>query len=287
MPCEVSTFVEILRNPKSAQRAAALNDLFRAAEGGCTYTVAEACLDLLQKDELRLEEIAPHAGSILEYWNRVHAVAAPMQQHGPDTEWILEDEYTAPRAEAELLLDLLGYLPAEAVEPFLEEALRLPDPRLKCFAVTSLLRHGRVLDPDHIEYVAASHEMRLILMEQLQGMDLQWLMPERWSAPELLAASDLVRWAAHPNELGVPPEEIELMEIFQVGNEGENPENIYLFRFREYPRPWATGEGWMAGIAGPVKDGRSLGSPWSSFKRWDSMTPEEHFEKLYYRGSCC
>jgi len=286
MPCEVSTFVEILRNPKSARRAAALKDLFRAAEGGCTYAVAEACLDLRRNGELSLEEIAPHTAAFLEYWNRIHAVVAPLQQGGFDLEWILEDDYTVPRAEAELLLDLLGYLPEDAAVPFLEEALRLTDPRLKCFTVTSLLRHGRVLDPDHIEHVAASHEMRLILMEQLHGMDLQWLMPEVWSAPEMLAASDLVRWAAHPNELGVPPEEIELMEVFQVGNEGEAPENIYLFRFREHSKDWAPGGGWMAGIAGPIHGGKSQGSPWSSFNRWDSMTPEEHFEKLYYRGSC-
>jgi hypothetical protein len=39
--------------------------------------------------------------------------------------------------------------------------------------------------------------------------------------------------------------------------------------------------GWLAGIAGPIRDGESIGSAWSSFKRWESMPPEEHFDKLY------
>jgi hypothetical protein len=105
-------------------------------------------------------------------------------------------------------------------------------------------------------------------------------MPERWSMPEFLAASELSNWASHPMELGVPPEEIELAKIFSVEISGEK-QDIYLFRFREYSKRGEPGEGWMARIAGPYKDGEALLSPWSSFDRWDSLTPEEHFKKLY------
>jgi hypothetical protein len=39
----------------------------------------------------------------------------------------------------------------------------------------------------------------------------------------------------------------------------------------------------MAGIAGPIRDGKTDDSPWSSFTKWDAMPAEEHFDALYYR----
>ncbi|MGO9258681.1 MAG: hypothetical protein ACLQU1_20525 [Bryobacteraceae bacterium] len=286
---DIQPFLKTIGSPGNPERASAIAGLFQAAQeaDGARYEVAAACLKLRQQEQLSLDEIAPYAPAILAFWNAVHARVKPLQQEGPDLEWILEDEYRGPRALAEVLLDLMGYLPAAHVAPSFEEALALADPRLKCFAITSLLRHGHTVDPRQIEAVAASHEMRMIFWIGLRRLGMEWLMPERWSAPEQLAASDLVRWAAHPNELGVPPEEIELMERFLVAGEIHAKDEVYLFRFREYPRPWAPGEGWMAGIAGPIRDGQAQGSPWSSFKPWDSMSPREHFEKLYYRGGCC
>ena len=138
------------------------------------------------------------------------------------------------------------------------------------------------VDARQVEQVAASLEMRETFWRILRKMGKQSLMPERWARPELLAASSLCRWAAHPNELAVPPDEVELTMKFLIEpEEGGTPYEVYLFRFRAYPKPWEPGEGWMAGIAGPND------SPWSSFKKWDSLTPDEHFEKLYYRGSAC
>ncbi|HLK68685.1 MAG TPA: hypothetical protein VKU19_34880 [Bryobacteraceae bacterium] len=285
---DVRALVKAIQGVRGPRRDRAIASLFKIGERvGSQYDVAAACLSLRQRGDLSLAEISEYTAAALKYWSAIEARVEPLQQAGPDTEWMLEDEYLEPRAEAEVVLDLLGYLDMDGVRSVLERAIHLADPRLKCFTVVSLLRLQQVVDPDEIERVAESHEMRMTFMNLLRELDMHWLMPEPWSRPDLLAASDLVHWASHPNELGVPPEEIELMQIFLVGDEGEEPEEVYLFRFREYPRPWAPGEGWMAGIAGPVRDGRRQGSPWSSFKQWDSMTPEEHFEKLYYRGSCC
>jgi hypothetical protein len=287
---DIRPYVAAISKGDPEARASALSVLFQAARqaNATRYDVGVACLNLRQEDKLSENDLAPYAPAILDFWSAVHALVKPLQQQPADLEWMLEDEYTAPRAEAEVLLDLLGYLPAPAAAAPLEDALALADPRLKCFTLTSLLRHGHTVDPSHIEAVAASHEMRMIFWIGLRRLGMEWLMPERWSTPEELAASDLARWAAHPNELGVPPEEIELMERFQVPGHGLHAsDEVYLFRFREYPRPWAPGEGWMAGIAGPIRDGESLGSPWSSFARWDSLSPADHFKKLYRGGGCC
>jgi hypothetical protein len=86
-----------------------------------------------------------------------------------------------------------------------------------------------------------------------------------------LATSDMVWWASHPNQLGTPPEDVELMAICGVDLEG----------------PWAPSEVWMAGIAGPFREGESLGSPGSAFDTWDSMSPEAHFKKLIANACWC
>jgi hypothetical protein len=257
-------------------RQAAVAALFERTEGEAAnpYEVVQECLELLERGELRPEEVAPYAPKILSIWNSACAQLRPMQRECRSGEWLLEDDYIGPRALGEIALDVLGYVPGDDVGQSLQAALTLADPRLKAFAILSLLRRGEHVQPEQIEEVAASLEMRMIFWRQLGKLELQSLMPARWRQPELLAASDLCHWAAHPNELGAPPEEVELMAEIPI--EGE-PEKVYLFRFREYPKPWEPGEGWMAGIAGTNE------SPWSSFKRWDSMTPEEHFEKLFYR----
>jgi hypothetical protein len=150
---------------------------------------------------------------------------------------------------------------------------------LKLFAALSLLRNLEPVDVSELDKIGASHTVRIVLWEQLRKLDMESLMPEQWSTPEQLAASEFSRWAGHPMELGVPPEEIELMGRFPVKVDGGTGD-VYLFRFREFPKPWEPGEGWMAGIAGPMRDGEAIGSSWSRFERWDSQSPEEHFLKL-------
>src|SRR5206468_3292545 len=144
--------------------------------------------------------------------------------------------------------------------------LTLSDPRLKLFALVSLLRRYEPVDTEQIEHVAGANETRIILWEQLRCLELESLMPERWSSPEQLATSALVGWVADPMELGTAPEHVELMLKVPFEIEGETSD-VYLFRFREYPKPWEPGQGWMAGIAGPFHKGAQLDSPWSSFDK--------------------
>ena len=274
------------RIPDATDRPAAIATLFALAQGDTTaqHEVAQECLDLLQEGKLTAEETMPHIPALVEIWNAAYADLKPRQQESESYEWALEDDYHVPRSVAEVVLDVFGYLGGEEVGYCLREALTLTDPRPKCFAVLSLLRRGETVDAAPIEEVASSLEMRLTLYKELRKLGKQSLMPEEWSEPWMLAASDLCGWASHPNELGVPPEEIEAMQAMPVRDPDSGEiDDVYLFRFREYPKPWQPGEGWMAGIAGAVKDGVSKDQPWSSFEKWDSMTPTEHFEKLYFR----
>ena len=247
----------------------------------------ESILSLCRTGLIGPRDLANHAEATLHTWNKVFDRAKPFQQAKLVPEWLFDDEYQEVRGDAELLLDLLGYLPGEPVKHALREALQLTDPRLKLFAALSLIRRGEPVGTDQIEPIAASNEVREILWDELSKLGMQPLMPEYWRSPEALAESALSRWLTHPNELNALPEEIELMKTFPAEDDEGRAADVYLFRYREYPKPWEPGEGWMAGIAGRYPDGEEFDSAWSGFKRWDSMTPEEHFENLYFRDGGC
>jgi len=106
------------------------------------------------------------------------------------------------------------------------------------------------------------------------------LFPPRYLTFPAMAEADLVAWLCHPNELGAPPDEIELMA--KVAAPGVEPaEQEYLvFRYRTTPPHWAASKGWLAGIAGPypmdaAAPATSRGT-FSRFEAFDSRTPEEH-----------
>ncbi len=273
--------VQDVRERRGAERRLALAKLIELARDESPRTgVLAACVDLCSEAVIGLADLEPHVSTLLDLWKRVFAQGKPLQKSASQIEWMIDDQYSRIRCDAEWLLDLMGYLPGAEVDIGLRDALAPADPRLKLFAAVSLLRRLEPVDPLELEKIAASNEVRIILWERLQKLNMDSLMPPRWSSPELLAASELSRWVGHPLELGVPPEEVELMGTFQVEIEGRS-EDVYLFRFREYPKPWEAGEGWTAGIAGPYWDGQMIGSCWSAFESWDSESPAEHFAKLY------
>jgi hypothetical protein len=244
-----------------------------------------ACLGLVEDGTIGAEELRPHFPLMLRAWDKLHAELQGIHQK-PASEWIVDDDYTDTCDSTGVVLDLFGYLPDEGFLSALRTGSELPEPLLKVFALISLIRRGETVDAAQIDLVATNNETRILLWRRLREFGKTQLMPERWATSEQLAASDLVWWASHPNEIGTPPEEIELMVIFSVDLEGEELE-VFLFRFREYPKPWAPSQGWMAGIAGPFRDGESLGSPWSAFDAWDSISPDKHFKKLIKNACWC
>src|SRR5262249_49474189 len=149
-------------------------------------------------------------------WANAYAELKPRQQKSESEEWLLDDDYHVPRTVAEVVLDVFGYLGGEEVGRCLREALTLTDARPKCFAVISLLRRGEAVETAYIEEIAASLDMLLTLYKELRKLGKESLLSEEWTQPWILAASDLCGWASHPNELAVPPEEVEAMEAFPV-----------------------------------------------------------------------
>ncbi len=281
---QIAGILETIRNGASQERAAGLVSLFAFAQTdpGALIDVLLGCLNLLRGGEITPADVNPYIPSITATWDRSVSDIQAFERQG-DSEGRDADEYQKLSFLARIALDLLVYAADDDdARPVLRQALALSDPHVKMAAVMWLLRRGDSVDPADIESVASNPQVRATFWGELKKLQLTDVMPARWKAPAELAASDLTRWIAHPSEMGAPPSEIELMQTFPVETD-EGEAEVYLFRFREFPKPWAPGEGWMAGIASRYLDGDRYESAWSSFDRWDAMSPEKHFEKLFYR----
>ena len=99
-----------------------------------------------------------------------------------------------------------------------------------------------------------------------------------------IAASEMAAWLAFATELEAPPDEIELLEAFEVDSP-EGPGDLFAFRFRTHPPHWAADKDWMVGVAGPYPRSRQptnqgFGYTFSKLEREDSMTLEQHLADL-------
>ena len=201
------------------------------------------------------------------------AVAGPADD---GVAWRWRPRYHRRRWQAGVLLDLLGHTPTPAVEAELRRAVgEFTDPRLRLYAILSLLRHDREVDPAVVAEIAADPESRKWLFDGLQKLERTHLYPAEYRTQAALAESDLVNWLIHPTELGRAPEEIELVQAVPFDTATDAGwADYYLFRFRTEPPHWAARYGWLAGVAGPFlrKDQptiQALGDTFSAFTPWD------------------
>lgn len=196
--------------------------------------------------------------------------------------WMWDGRYQEARGDAGILLDVFGFLPDMRVEKALRDALAFKDPRLKHFAVVSLIRLGKPVEKTHLEDVARHAEMRNWLYSALRELGKDSLFPEKYRTQKALAEADMVNWLVYPTELARVPDEIELMKVVPVdtGLAG-GIYDYYLFRFRTHEPHWAAKQGWLAGVSGPFlrKDQPTvdaLGDTFSRFEKWDSKPPDAH-----------
>lgn len=201
--------------------------------------------------------------------------------------WRWADRYHRRRWQAGILLDLLGHIQVPEVEAELRLALgEYTDPRLRLYALLSLLRHNQEVDAEIAGAIAADPESRKWLYDGLQKLERTQLYPARFRTQAALAESDLVNWLIHPTELGRAPDEIELVTTIPFDTETDAGwADYYLFRFRTEPPHWSARYGWLAGVSGPFlrKDQptiQALGDTFSAFTPWDRKSPLEHVDDV-------
>jgi hypothetical protein len=239
------------------------------------------CLAYCEAKLVPPAQLAPFTDQVLKsYGDLVDKLRPAQRDKGID--WMWEDAYEQRREDAALLLDLFGHFPGDRVEKTLRQALDYKDPRLKYFALISLLRLEKSVDKQHVVDVAAHAEMRNWLYSTLKHLDKSPLFPEEFRTQQAFAESDMVNWLVYPTELHRVPDDIELMKVVTVDTGlRDGIYDYYLFRFRTKEPHWAAKDGWMAGVSGPYlrKDEpttESLGDTFSSFAKWDAKTPDAH-----------
>jgi hypothetical protein len=238
-------------------------------------------LRALQGDKARSAQFAPFQETMLARYREARDRMRPKEAPKGD-DWIWEEQYSADRALATLLLDLMTFGSGPGIQKALDEALTSRDARMRHFAVMSKLRHGASVDAAVITSVAANAEMRNWLFDELSELGKRHLFPQQFATQASFAESDMVRWLAYPTELGRTPHEIELMKTFE---NKKRTERYYLFRFRTREPHSAAKDGWMSGVSGPftiaeMPTTEAGGSTFSEFTRWDEMTPEQHFKEI-------
>jgi hypothetical protein len=145
--------------------------------------------------------------------------------------------------------------------------------------VRQALDKGDPPPPTLLLRFAENRETRKVLFDTLESFDKTALFPEQFRTWELMAEADLVAWLCHPNELGVPPSDIEL--VARVSEPDAAETSVYfVFRFRTSEPHWAAKDGWLAGVVGPC-DTTAPAAPYargtfSHFEPIDSRTAEEH-----------
>src|SRR5262245_3106917 len=229
--------------------------------------------------------LLPRAERLAQEFSELRDKLMPLQR-AEGIAWISEDRYQEARYPAAILLDLFGHVRSSEVVDELRRSLEFHDPRLKCFAILSLLRLGHEADRQRVVEVAANPETRGILYDQLEKLKRISLYPKQYLTQEALAEADMVNWLIYPTELGRAPDEIELMEIISGDtNTDDGILDWYLFRFRTHPPHWAAEDGWVAGVSGPFRR-KGAPKPWglgdtlSSFTAWDSKSAEGHVEDV-------
>ena len=250
-----------------------------------SFELYHLCLAYCEAGLLKREVLTPFTDQVLESYREQARQLWPLQQ-AQGTSWLWEDPYSKYRSSAALLIDLLGYFPAEKVEEELQRALRYRDPRLKYFAVSSLMHLGKTVQASHIEEIAAAPEMRNWMYDRLHQIGKEDLFPQKYRTQEAFAESNMVDWLCYPTELGQAPDKMELMKVVPMDlGPPQGLTKYYVFRFRVLPpHPYAK-DGWLAGVAGPFAQKEApttngLGHTFSAFEKSESKSPEEHVRRI-------
>jgi hypothetical protein len=250
------------------------------------FSICALALSFSAGHQLEPGALVPAADAILGLYVPRRDKLLPVQR--PDgVAWRWERRYHRRRWQAGVLLDLLGHTPTPTVEADLRRAIaEYTDPRLRLYALLSLLRHDQDGDPAVAADIATDPEARKWLFDGLQKLERTYLYPAEHRTQAALAESDLVNWLIHPTELGRAPEEIELVTAVPFDTETDAGwADYYLFKFRTDAPHWAARYGWLAGVAGPFlrKDQptiQALGDTFSGFTPWDRKPRTEHIEDV-------
>ena len=242
------------------------------------FDISRLCWEYLECGALEPDDIRDAASDVLACYDRLTKELAPYQTPDKVRQIWDDEDYMAARDLACVLLDLMGYLDTPEVRQRLTDALTYLDARPLLYATTSLVQLGAPVPPEKLHAVAASAETRRWLFNRLQELNRLELYPQAFASQAALAESEMVDWLMFPTELGCPPDEIQLVGIYEIETD-EGIAEAYMFRFRMEDEPWEVG------LAGPYLKAEQpaafgMGATFSRFEKWAEYTLDEHVARI-------
>ena len=118
--------------------------------------------------------------------------------------------------------------------------------------IAKKIETGQAVSSEEIETLAARPEFRFMLFAMLREMRRPELFPSKYSSSVAQGESALAYWMMHPNELQDAPEAIELVETITRPIDGQESD-FHVYRYKMPAGHWAAKDGWILGLAGPMK----------------------------------
>lgn len=113
---------------------------------------------------------------------------------------------------------------------------------------------GQPVSAQEIEVLAACPEIRFMLFAMMRELNRPELFPASYSSSIAQGESSLAYWMMHPHELQDAPETIELVETVKKSVDGHDAD-FHVYRYKMAAGHWAAKDGWILGLAGPMKNG--------------------------------
>jgi hypothetical protein len=126
---------------------------------------------------------------------------------------------------------------------------------------------GQAVSTQEVDELAARPEIRYLLFAMLRELKRPELLPTKYSSSVAQGESALAYWMMHPNELQDAPKEIEFIETVRRRVDGQDAD-FHVYRYNMPAGNWAAKDGWLLGLAGPMKPGfEPYSNPTGAFSR--------------------
>ncbi len=173
----------------------------------------------------------------------------------------------------------LALIGDESAIPRLHQALHLPHRRLRTEAAAALAKLGDDAGVEALVAMAAQPVVRSAALAHLRALGASQRVPEPYRSDAARAEGELAAWLARPEQYGLAPQAIELVDTRRLFWPGYPDEvESYLFRYQ-----YAVPHGYFSnvGIAGPLTHALRAdladlppGDIYAAYAGWHAEHPE-------------
>lgn len=170
------------------------------------------------------------------------------------------------------------------------EMKKLRDPRLRLLRADLMLSEGREVEDEELAWIASQPLARNELRESLLEHGLKKRLPDQCRDLESLAEAQMISWLEFPTELGVEPDEIELLHTEvreeKMGRSAVRPTYYFFYRFRTIDDETSKLGPWMVGMAGGFQEKRGGvidygADTYSHYNELDKLSLEKHVNTFF------